>query len=85
MVGGISGRLTDKSIRSFIAKEGRSSRLSDGGSLYLFITSPGSATWRIKYRIHGKEKVYAIGTYPSVSLAVARVELAQVKASYTRK
>jgi hypothetical protein len=38
------------------------------------------AKWRIKYRIDGKEKIYSVGTYPAVSLAVARVELTEVKA-----
>ena len=79
MSGGISGRLTDKAIRAFIGKEARGSRISDGGGLYLFITSPKNASWRIKYRINGKEKVYTIGIYPLVSLAVARVTLIEVK------
>ena len=85
MIGGISGRLTDKACRAFIAQSARGARLSDGGGLYLFITSPKNASWRIKYRINGKEKVYSIGTYPSISLAVARVELAQIKDSCTGK
>ncbi|MGC2458549.1 MAG: Arm DNA-binding domain-containing protein [Gallionellaceae bacterium] len=48
--------------------------------LYLLITPAGSASWRIKYRIDGKEKTYSIGNYPEVSLAAARVELGEVKA-----
>ena len=48
--------------------------------MHLFITPAGGATWRIKYRIDGKEKIYSVGTYPAVSLAAARVELTEVKA-----
>ncbi|MBA4382959.1 MAG: hypothetical protein C0406_10375, partial [Sideroxydans sp.] len=55
-------------------------KLPDGGGLHLFITPAGGATWRIKYRINGKEKLYSIGSYPAVSLAAARVELSEVKA-----
>ncbi|MFL2553236.1 MAG: tyrosine-type recombinase/integrase [Candidatus Rariloculaceae bacterium] len=34
----------------------------------------------MKYRIEGKERLYSVGPYPLVSLAAARVELAEVKA-----
>jgi integrase len=57
----------------------RGKKLADGGGLHLFITSAGGATWRIKYRIDGKEKIYSIGAYPAISLAAARVELGEVK------
>ena len=53
-------------------------KLPDGNGLYLFITPAGGSTWRIKYRLDGKEKVYSIGPYPQISLAAARIELAEV-------
>src|SRR5574340_312938 len=77
--GGISKVLTDKACRAFANKNARGDKLSAGGGLYLFITSPGCASWRIKYRIEGKEKTYSIGAYPTVSLASAHVELSRVK------
>lgn len=81
MAGGIgTGRLTDKAIKAFVAKAERGKKLADGGGLYLFITPAGGATWRVKYRIDGKEKIYSIGPYPLVTLAAARVELGEVKA-----
>lgn len=81
MAGGIgTGRLTDKGVRAFVAKAERGKKLADGGGLYLFITPAGGATWRVKYRTDGKEKIYSIGPYPLVSLAAARVELGDVKA-----
>jgi integrase len=80
MVGGIFGKLSDKAVKSFVAKAARGKKLADGAGLYLFIPLAGSANWRVKYRIEGKEKIYSIGPYPLVSLAAARVELKEVKA-----
>ncbi len=80
MSGGIGGKLTDKAIKAFAAKSERGKKLADGGGLHLFITPAGGSTWRIKYRIDGKEKIYSIGPYPDISLAAARVELTEVKA-----
>lgn len=79
MSGGIGGKLTDKAVKAFIGKAARGKKLADGGGLHLFITPAGGATWRVKYRIEGKEKIYSVGPYPLVSLAAARVELGEVK------
>jgi integrase len=78
--GGIFGRLSDKAVKSFAAKGLPGKKLSDGGGLYLFSPPAGTANWRIKYRLDGKEKIYSVGSYPLVSLAAARVALAEVKA-----
>lgn len=80
MAGGIGGKLTDKAVKAFVAKVECGKKLADGGGLHLFITPAGGTTWRIKYRIDGKEKIYSIGPYPLVSLSAARVELSEVKA-----
>lgn len=82
MDGGISGRatnkLTDLKIRSFItkAKAGKASisKLSDGAGMFLMLTPAGTPVWRIKYRISGQERLYAVGTYPEISLEGARAE-----------
>jgi integrase len=84
MVGGTSGKLTDKGIKSFSARKVIGSKLADGQGLYLLITRAKTASWRIKYRIEGKEKSYTIGTYPQSSLAQARLELKEVKASLNK-
>lgn len=47
-------------------------RLSDGGGLYLLITSAGGKLWRRKYRHDGGEKLMSLGKYPDVSVSVAR-------------
>lgn len=80
MAGGIgAGKLTDKAVKAFVSKGESGKKLADGGGLYLFITPAGGTTWRIKYRLDGKEKIYSIGPYALITLAAARVELGEVK------
>jgi hypothetical protein len=63
--------LTNLKIRS--AKPGsRLVKLSDGGGLQLWITSDGAKRWRLAYRFDGKQKLLAIGVYPTVVLREAR-------------
>ena len=47
-------------------------KLSDSGGLYLFVSTTGSKSWRLKYRFLGKEKVLSLGQYPHISLLEAR-------------
>jgi len=63
--------LTDAAIRRAKPAE-KPQKLTDGGGLYLYITTAGARSWRWKYRIAGKEKLLSIGLYPDVSLARAR-------------
>lgn len=54
--------LTDTRIRT--TKPGASSRkLTDAGGLYLEVRPSGSRLWRYRYRIDGKENVFALGEY----------------------
>ncbi|HHR6108892.1 TPA: tyrosine-type recombinase/integrase [Providencia alcalifaciens] len=64
-------KLTVKQIDSSKPKE-KDYKLSDGGGLYLLVKTNGGKYWRLKYRIDGKEKLLAIGIYPTVTLADAR-------------
>lgn len=48
-------------------------RLADAGGLYLEVHPAGGKHWRWKYRYAGKEKRLSLGTYPSVTLAKARL------------
>lgn len=63
--------LTDVKIRQARAAD-RPLKLTDGGGLFLEVRPTGSKLWRYRYRIAGKENVYAIGEYPAVSLGDAR-------------
>ena len=47
-------------------------KLGDSGGLYLHVMPNGSKYWRMKYRIHGKEKLLALGVYPETTLSEAR-------------
>ena len=80
--------LTDTKIRN--TKPNRKPiKLTDGNGLYLEVRPSGTKLWRYRYRIDGKENVYAIGVYPSnrqkaeggfVSLAEARTERDRARA-----
>ncbi len=48
-------------------------KLFDGDGLFLLVTPAGSRLWRFKYRFEGKEKLLALGAYPAISLADARL------------
>jgi integrase len=63
--------LTDIAIRN--AKPGaKATKLADGGGMFLLVTPAGGKLWRLKYRIDGREKLLAIGSYPEIGLGEAR-------------
>lgn len=47
-------------------------KYSDGGGLYLLVTAKGGKLWRYNYRFNGKQRTFAIGKYPEISLKQAR-------------
>ena len=59
--------------------------LTDGKGMYLLVQPSGSKLWRYRYRLNGKQKQYAIGVYPEVGLAEARVELDRLWATITQR
>jgi len=70
--------LTDTAVRKAKAK-GMAYRQSDGGGLYLWITPAGGKLWRWKYRFDGLEKLMSFGSYPDVSLSLARERHAEAR------
>lgn len=65
--------LTDAKIRN--TKPGpKPIKLADGGGLYIEVRPTGAKLWRFRYRIAGKENVFAIGDYPGITLAEVRAE-----------
>jgi len=66
-------RLSDAKIRNAKPKA-KPYKLYDGGGLFLLVHRNGSRYWRLKYRIGGKEKLFAIGVYPEVTLSEARTK-----------
>jgi integrase len=47
-------------------------KLSDGGGLYLLVNPTGKRWWRLKFRVHGREKLLSLGIFPDVPLKEAR-------------
>lgn len=71
--------LTDVQIRQ--AKPGDKPRkLSDERGLFVEIRPTGAKFWRYRYKIDGKENVFAIGEYPEMGLAEARAERDKARA-----
>jgi hypothetical protein len=47
---------------------------SDSGGLFMLLTKTGSKLWRYAYNFDAKQKLLAIGQYPLVSVADARIK-----------
>jgi len=63
--------LTATQIKTAKAKD-KDYKLFDGGGLFLLVTKRNTKLWRLKYRFDGKEKLLAMGAYPTISLSNAR-------------
>jgi integrase len=63
--------LSDVEIKKSKSREKPYKRF-DGGGLYLLVNPNGSKLWRLKYRVDGREKLLAYGSYPLVPLKDAR-------------
>lgn len=70
--------LTETAIKNAKPKDKRY-KLSDAGGLYIEVSTSGGKHWRMKYRYDGKEKVLSIGSYPAISLKLARDARDQAK------
>lgn len=47
-------------------------RLPDTGGLHLYVSPTGTKTWRMRYKLKGKEQLTTFGRFPAMSLADAR-------------
>ena len=65
--------VTDAAIKALKPRAKTYRALHERG-LYLQVEPTGSKLFRFKYRFQGKEKIYALGRYPEVSLAEARAK-----------
>jgi integrase len=63
--------LTETAIKALKATENPYKR-SDEKGLFMLITPAGGRLWRFKYRYEGREKLIGLGSYPEVSLKIAR-------------
>jgi len=55
-------------------------KLSDGRGLYLLVLPTGPKLWRVNTRLHGKQRTFALGAYPDVTLKAARAKCREVLA-----
>jgi integrase len=74
----IAARLTDKAVMN-AKPDGKARKLFDGEGLFLLIKPDGGKYWRLKFRFGGNEKLLALGVYPKMSLAAARVEVGKAR------
>ena len=72
--------LTEVQCKKACCPEGKNKvKLADSGGLYLMVQVNGSKRWFLKYRKDGVEKHMALGGYPMVTLATARLARDQAK------
>jgi len=67
----MSKLITDVALRKAKPQD-KPYKIAVGNGLYLLVNPIGSKLWRWKYRVAGKEKLLALGSYPVVSLQDAR-------------
>ena len=64
--------LTDLACKNAIVEGGKIRKLHDGQGLYLWVYEDGRKYWRLRYKIHDKEKSLSLGVYPVIGLKQAR-------------
>ena len=70
--------LTNTKIKNAKPKD-KKYKLSDGRGLFLQINPNGSKLWRLNYRFNDKQKEYAIGVYPDITLLEARAKREELR------
>lgn len=63
--------LSDIAIRNAKPRE-KPYKMGDSLGLFLLVQPSGGRLWRLKYRLHGREKKLALGSYPDIGLSDAR-------------
>ena len=64
--------LTDTKLRA-VQPSDHAQKIFDGSGLYLLVMPNGARYWRYNYRFNGKYKTLALGVYPEVPIAKARM------------
>jgi integrase len=73
---GQTARLTAIAVK----KASEKAMLSDGGGLYLQVTSLETKSWIFRFALKGRERQMGLGAYPDVSLLEARDHAARCRA-----
>lgn len=77
-------RLTDVQIRAWVKAGKPIAGRSDGDGLTFTLSSAGTASWTLRYRLGGKGKECTIGNYPDMDLRKARIEAAKLRVEIDR-
>lgn len=72
------GKLNDKAIQAAKPEE-KQYKIADGDGLALIVKPSGTKLWWFRYRLSGKEKTLALGTYPVITLKAARERTQEAK------
>jgi len=67
----MAAHLTDAHARNAKPRE-KPYKKTDGNGLFLLVQPNGAKYWRYRFRIGGKENMFAVGEYPSMGLQQAR-------------
>lgn len=70
--------LTDTQLRHLKPCQ-RPFKITDGRGLYIEVRPSGARLWRYRYRIAGRENVFALGEYPDIGLSEARTRLIEAR------
>ncbi|MGD2084066.1 MAG: Arm DNA-binding domain-containing protein, partial [Chromatiales bacterium] len=63
--------LTDVQLRK-LKPGGKTYSLADGGGLSIQVLPGGAKSWRLRYRLNGRQESIILGQYPAYSLTEAR-------------
>ena len=63
--------LTDAAAKAAETRD-KPYKIADSGGLFLYIAPSGLKSWRMKFTLHGKEKLLTFGRYPEIKLSKAR-------------
>lgn len=75
--------LTNVAVRAARPRP-RAYKMFDERGLHLHVAPTGRLTWRVKYRLGGREQLLTIGCFPDVSLNEARAQCEAAHASLLR-
>jgi integrase len=75
--------LSDRSILN-LKTTGKPHKHFDGGGLHIHVSPAGGKLWRLAYRFNGKTKLLSFGTYPAVTLKMARDRRDEAKSLLAR-
>ena len=66
-------------VKAAVSINGKVRKLSDGNGLQLWVMPDGRKYWRADVRVNGKRSQVALGVYPTISLADARLKAAAAR------